>query len=31
MSEQIETMSKELLISRRNGFFDVEDSVIPGR
>ena len=28
MSEQIETMSKELLISRRNGFFDVEDSVI---
>ncbi|MDD5952758.1 MAG: aminopeptidase [Oscillospiraceae bacterium] len=28
MSNSVEEMSKDLLISRRNGFFDVEDSVI---
>lgn len=28
MSDRIEEMSKDLLISRKNGFFDVEDAVI---
>ena len=28
MSEQTETMGKELLISRKNGFFDVTDEVV---